>query len=100
MKANQLESKCGHKKERKKVSNIDDPLNWFSANDPITHTIMAAVPQSESFSLKTFPFKKCPKFFMSFSVGFYFSIIIILFPNTHTGCVFDRWVAIARDGPK
>lgn len=65
-----------------------------------SHTIMAAVPQSESFSLKTFPFKKCPKFFMSFSVGFYFSIIIILFPNTHTGCVFDRWVAIARDGPK
>jgi hypothetical protein len=46
MKANQLESVCGRKKKKtprmrkkrkKKVSNIDDPLNWFSANDPITH---------------------------------------------------------------
>lgn len=72
MKANQLESACGRKKKEKKVSNIDDPLNWFSANDPITHTIMAAVPQSESFSLKTFPFKM-PKFFMSFFLcGFLF----------------------------
>ena len=48
MKANQLDGACGRKKKkvlepgcerrREKVSNIDDPLNWFFANDPITQT--------------------------------------------------------------
>ena len=56
MKVNQLQFECSHKKkvkpserETEEVSNIDDLLNWFLANDPIRQTHNNGRQLSESF---------------------------------------------------